>query len=364
MSESLETLLGLCALAAVLALAFFGVQRLRLVRDLKTLTADMTFAETVARIGYFSRAINSNRHVWSPGMFEVFDQDPRQFTPILENIAPLFLDSDFETIAAFTRPEITGHKGGEVDARIRCPEGKIKHVRVAIRHRVTEGGKVTGIFGIVADITARKVAERAMAEREEQLQRAVSAMGAAIWDWDIGTDRLFAGRRFAEILGLDHQNFNPTMALHHQLCHPDDLALVQDSFREHVKTGIPYSIEYRMRHSGGGYVWVHSRGRVVTYLNQRPVRAIGTVIDVTERHDAEEELRRSRESLELAMEASQAGHFDILMDSNEAYWSPRTREILGVSDPNFRPRSNSLPQLLHPEDLPEFLAGLPTPFAQ
>ena len=170
-------------------------------------------------------------------------------------------------------------------------------------------------------------------------------MGAAIWDWDIGTDRMFAGPRFAEILGLDPQSFNPTMALHHQLCHPDDLPAVQGAFRNSVRTGDPYSIEYRMHHSAGHYVWVHSRGRVVTYDGNRPVRAIGTVVDITERQNAEEELRRSRESLELAMAASQAGHFDILTGPNEAYWSPRALEILGLTEA--RAERGSRPTLRH-----------------
>jgi len=358
MSSLLESGLGFGALLVVLALMLLLVRRLRLIRELKTLTADMTLAETVARMGYWSRPINSARAVWSAGMFEVFGQDPAAFTPTVESVRALFLPEDLEAVIALTKPEIAGRKGGEIEARIRCPDGTIKHVLVAVRYRFSGANKIVGLFGIVADITARKLAERATAEREDQLQRAVSAMGAAIWDWDIESDRLFAGRRFAEILGLDYQTFNPTMAMHHQLCHPDDLPQVQNAFRNHVKTGEPYSVEYRMRHDAGHYVWVHSRGRVVTYVDQRPVRVIGTVVDITARREADEELRRSRESLELAMEASQAGHFDILLGTGEAYWSPRTREILGVTDPEFRPRVQSLPQLLHPEDLPEFLASL------
>ncbi len=280
------------------------IQRQRLIRDLQALTADMKLAENVARIGYWSRpAKNTEITTWSDGLYDIFEQDPRTFVPSREVVAKLYLPGDWEDVVALSDAVEAGRKGGEVEVRIRCPSGKIKDVLVVTRGRVGKSDKLLSLFGIVADITARKSAERAARDREEQMQRAVSAMGAAIWDWDPGTDRLFTGPRFAEILGLDPQSFNPTMALHHQLCHPDDLPMVQNAFRRAVRTGDPYAIEYRMRHRAGHYVWVDSRGRVVDYDGDRPVRAIGTVVEVTERQEAREELRRSRESLELAMTA-------------------------------------------------------------
>lgn len=359
MSETLEAALiaaGVLAVITALSLAAQLLQRLRLARDLKALTADMNLAEEVARIGYWSRPVNGKAAVWSPGLYEIFGQDPATFAPTPEAVRPLFFPQDLPAVSALNDFDATGGKGGEVEARIRCADGRIKEVLVATRFQMKKD-RVVGQFGVVADITARKAAERRAIEREEQLQRAVSAMGAAIWDWDIPTDRVYAGPRFAEILGLDPQSFNPTMRLHHQLCHPDDLPAVRNAFRENVRTGAPYSIEYRMRHSAGHYVWVHSSGRVVTYDGDRPVRAIGTVVDVTARHAADNELRRSRESLSLAMQASQAGHFDILSNSGEAYWSPRALEILGLTDKDALPTPAMLGQNVHPEDLPEFLAN-------
>jgi len=347
----------LLSIAAAVGFLLILLQKIRLQKRFQSLVADMHLAEDVSRIGYWSRASESTVAEWSTGMFALFGQDPKTFAPTLARMADLFLPGDWDAIRAVTAKPEAHRKGGEIEARIRCPDGKIKDVLVAFRFRFTKDDRFAGIFGVVADITARKVAERKGMEREEQLQRAVSAMGAAIWDWDIGTDRLYTGRRFAEILGIDPQSFNPTMALHHQLCHPDDLPRIQNAFRKNVATGEPYSVEYRMRHSAGHYVWVHSRGRVVAYDGQRPVRAIGTVVDVTERYQADEELRSSRESLALAMEVSQAGYFDFVMPDNISYWSPRALEILGYAGANFKPTIESLPQLIHPEDQPEFLVA-------
>jgi PAS domain-containing protein len=203
MTGMFDVLLGVGAILAVLGAAAFIyqiTQRQRVFRDLQALSQDMLLAEDVARIGYWNMDFPTNRVTWSAGMYHLFEQDRAYFQPTAENVGPLFMPQYLPGVRALTDPESTGGRGGEVEARIVCPDGDIKDVLVATRFRRAKGVKVTGVFGIVADITARKVAQRTRAEREEQLQRAISAMGAGIWDWDIGTDRLFAGPRFAEIL--------------------------------------------------------------------------------------------------------------------------------------------------------------------
>ena len=349
---------GLLVIAAGIFFFLQIMQRLRLVSDLRALTADMSLAENVAGIGYWSRDLDSMVISWSPGMYDLFGQDRHRFVPSVETMRPLIVTEDQYAVRALTDQIVTAAHEGEAEIRIRRPDGTIKDVVVATRVHGTKAQKISRLFGIVADVSARKVAERAASEREDQLQRAISAMGAAIWDWDVPSGRLFAGPRFAEILGLDPQNFNPTMTLHDQLCHPEDVPLVHNAFNAHVHTGSPYSVEYRMRHSAGHYIWVHSSGRVVTYSGKIAVRAIGTVIDVTERHRAQEELQRSQDSLELAMKASQAGHFDIILATNEAYWSPGALEILGLRENHGYPKAQLLAHLIHAEDLPEFLASV------
>lgn len=161
MNETLEAVIDFSFVLAMAVLVFVLIQRLRLIRDMRVLSADMTLAENVARIGYWSRPINSSRAVWSAGMFEIFGQDPNHFAPTIESVSALFLPQDLEAIQAITNTYVRGHKGGDIEARIRCPDGKIKDVAVAIRYRVSKSDKVLGLFGIVADITARKAAERA-----------------------------------------------------------------------------------------------------------------------------------------------------------------------------------------------------------
>ncbi len=69
----------------------------------------------------------------------------------------------------------------------------------------------------------------------------------------------------------------------------------------------------------------------------------------------QEQLKRHEETLELAMQASRAGYFDRRWDYEEIYWSPRLLEILGITDPDFKPTTSSFDEILHPDDRPQLL---------
>ena len=74
-----------------------------------------------------------------------------------------------------------------------------------------------------------------------------------------------------------------------------------------------------------------------------------------ERREEQEQLKRNEETLELAIQASRAGYFDRRWDCEEIYWSPRLLEILGITDPDFKPTISSFDEIVHPEDRPQVL---------
>jgi PAS domain S-box-containing protein len=203
-----------------------------------------------------------------------------------------------------------------------------------------------GIVALATQRTRRKAAEFAVAE----LQSTISMTGAATWSIEIESGRFRASPYFTEMLGLDPASVTLTSQLHEQLCHPDD----RETYGEAVaaRTG---TFEYRLRHADGHYLWVHCRAGLVPRVGHRPARYIGVAVDVTQRRNADIALHRSQESLRLAMDASQAGYFDVDSRSGAAYWSPRALEILG-RDESSLPSAAMLPTLVHPDDLVEFLA--------
>jgi len=84
--------------------------------------------------------------------------------------------------------------------------------------------------------------------------------------------------------------------------------------------------------------------------NNALVRVWGTYRDITERKRDEQRLRESIERYELAVKGTNDGLWDWNIQTGEDFFSPRWKEILGYREDELAPTTNSLAELLHPDD--------------
>jgi PAS domain S-box-containing protein len=85
--------------------------------------------------------------------------------------------------------------------------------------------------------------------------------------------------------------------------HAADRARVVAAFERHFETGEPYDEEYRLIDAEGAVHWFHDRATLLPATESSPARSHGVMFDVTERHQAEEALRRSEQSRQQVLEA-------------------------------------------------------------
>ena len=295
--HALAVLIGILLTVAAAVVVTMVVQRRRMAQRFAGLAADIALTEDVTGLGYWSRSMEDTVARWSPGMYRLFGVDPATFIPTREAILAKVHPDDLAAFGRIASPEASGGLGGDTEVRIFSGDGSIKDALVVIRFRHDRAGAAVELFGIVFDITTRKAAQRMMALREEQLQRAMGAMGAAVWEIDLVTNTRMAADHWVEILGLDPKTFTLTRAEHDALTHPDDRTMVREAYRAHIAGGAPLDIEYRMRHASGSTIWIHSRGQLLQDAKGRAAKVIGTVVEVTARKLAAERLeKRAREA--------------------------------------------------------------------
>jgi PAS domain S-box-containing protein len=171
-----------------------------------------------------------------------------------------------------------------------------------IAQPLLEGTKITGITGLIEDITDLRRGEEALRESEEKLNLAIEGSGAGLWDWRVRSGEMVINDRWADILGYTPEEIQPlTFDRVSTLIHPDDLQRYRELLDRHFAgEDIGYECEIRVLHKDGHWVWVQERGKVTERNPEgEPVRMTGTRIDVSERKAAEEALRQVNRKLNL-----------------------------------------------------------------
>ena len=166
---------------------------------------------------------------------------------------------------------------------------------------------------------------------EERYRLVEEAVSDGIWDWNISTGDNYKSPHWKRLMGFAADAPAPDVHAFHELVHPDDRQAVKEALRAHLEDGEPYTVEFRIKHGDGHYIWVQTRGMAQRDANGTPVRMVGTLTDITERMQAEASLKESRNNLSRAERLALLGHFKNDLTSKTITWSDGIFSLFGFS---------------------------------
>lgn len=196
---------------------------------------------------------------------------------------------------------------------------------------------------------------------DERWRLALEGTGDAIWDWNIQTNRLDFSKSYAEMLGYNTTEIDPSPEHLETLLHPQDRHAAVTHLGKYLAGEIEgqYVSEQRLRCKNGSYKWILCRGSVIERSAAgKPERMVGTHIDITPRKQIEETLKISEFRWKFALEGAGDGVWDWCIDNNTVHLSKRWKEMLGYTEDEI---GNSLEECelrYHPDDKTNALAKL------
>jgi diguanylate cyclase (GGDEF)-like protein/PAS domain S-box-containing protein len=129
---------------------------------------------------------------------------------------------------------------------------------------------------------------------EERYALAAEAASGGLWDWDLVTGKVFYASRWKALLGYGETEVGATAEDWFSRVHPDDrqsLHAAIDSHLERRSAGV--ELEHRLLKRDGSYLWVLCRALVIRDADGVATRMVGSITDVHDRKELEDQLRHA-----------------------------------------------------------------------
>jgi diguanylate cyclase (GGDEF)-like protein/PAS domain S-box-containing protein len=208
-------------------------------------------------------------------------------------------------------------------------------------------------------------AEQESRENSQRLDMALRGGDLGLWDLDVVTGLRTVNARAREMVGDGPADPVDNVSEWGRRMHPQDLPKSKALRRVHEQGDSDMLIlDYRVRHRAGHWVWLHSRGRV-TQRDQdgRPLRIVGTYLDITERKAAEAQMAHDAELLSRMSRVSGTGGWDFDLATGRSTWTAEMFRIRGL-DPSVEPDQQLVMSSYLPESRERLAAARAVTLAQ
>jgi diguanylate cyclase (GGDEF)-like protein/PAS domain S-box-containing protein len=291
-------------------------------------------AQIIADLGSGHEDLHSGEVYWSPNLYRILGLDPDRVQPGSEALLDCVHEADRPDVRRLLLELRDGERvHAELEYRIRRPDGEIRwlYSRRELLHDAT--GESVRIEGIVQDITNRRQALEALQQSQDRLQEAQRVARLGSWSLEIDSGALLWSPEVFRIFALDPTTFVPSFAAFLTRVHPDDREAVRQAYQQSIEQHSDYSIIHRILLPNGDIKYVEERARIDYDPDAKPTRAIGTVLDVTERRLDKLALSESEERYRSMFDAAGQAMQMIEADGTIITANQSACDLLGYPNP-------------------------------
>ena len=253
-------------------------------------------------------------------------------------------------------------KAGEVvrfEWENRRSDGKPLPVDVTVRFARLEGDEMYVV--ISRDLTERRQVEALRQDALDRFRQLTQLVPGVVYQFRLRPDgnscMPYVSGAFQQMFGLSANEVREDATKALMRAHPDDVEGLMTSIQMSAKDMTPWQHEYRLKLDDGTERWVFGNS-----LPQREVDGSilwhGFITDITERKRAEAILLESEQRWKFALEGAGEGVWDWNIQTGDAVYSRRWKEMLGYAEGEIGKNSSEWSSRVHPEDMPKVMAAI------
>lgn len=199
-----------------------------------------------------------------------------------------------------SKGEFVGIAGVDIDAKDYATKiARIEHAEIIC---IFIGFLISNLIGYLIykkNIEIRMIAEN-LEKSEQRFALVIEGMNDGIWDWeDVTKDEEYWSPQFKKLLGYEDNEIKASYQEFQSHLHPDDVDRIKQEMKEHFEHNTPFNSECRLRKKSGEYCWFRAKATTVRDENNKPIRMVGSIRDITQRKAGEEKLREYAQQVEL-----------------------------------------------------------------
>jgi PAS domain S-box-containing protein len=272
-----------------------------------------------------------------------YSSEEREANNLFEHVHP----DDHEALRTQYQQLVDGEiKSYSREFRIRHKDGSYRWLESSYTSAL-DNPLIGGVVINSRDITERKMAEGQLAQREEVFRLAADAVDGVIYEWDVPSGFVHRSRGVLEVLGLEPEHLEPTIAAWTQRIHPRDFEAARKAVNLGLLNGRGWATTYRIRDARGRYRSILERGLVQRNAAGDPARVIGCCVDVSE-------MRRVNDLLAETQRAAQMGGWEYSYVTRELTWTDEMYRIFETTPGEFTVSWYSMLAQCTPESLRRF----------
>ena len=155
-----------------------------------------------------------------------------------------------------------------------------------------------GLTGLLIDVTERDQLATLSRENQNRLAKLIETTEDGIWDWNLHTNTVDYSDRWKAMLGYEVYEIGTALTEWSNRVHPDDLDVALKAHQDYFEgTTANYECLIRMLHKDGSWKWILTRGIMPDHDDKAPSSIIGIHTDVTPIKLAEEQLKKTEQTL-------------------------------------------------------------------